>query len=83
MVFDMEREVYNIMNDMVHGIIFEERVPNIADALIILNWLDDHRPTYAHRNQNGFLTLSYCGRCGTIVGEGDKYCSQCGRGLVW
>ena len=80
---NMDREVYNIVNDKVHGIVFEERQPNICDALIILNWLDDHRPAYVHRNRNGFLTLSYCGRCGTIVGEGDKYCSQCGRGLVW
>lgn len=78
----MERDVYNIMNDMVQGI-NADIVPDIGDALIILNWLDDHRPTYAFHRRTGFLTLSYCGRCGTIVGDGDKYCSQCGRGLLW
>lgn len=54
-----------------------------SDVLTILNYVHDQQATQVHSHKNGFLTLSYCGRCSTIVGEGDRYCSYCGRELKW
>ena len=64
------------------GILFHRRF-NDSDVLTILNYVHDQQATQVHSHKNGFLTLSYCGRCSTIVGEGDRYCSYCGRELKW
>lgn len=60
-----------------------QRKYNDSDVLVLWSWLHDNHPVKVYRNRNGFVTLCYCGRCSTIVGEGDRYCSQCGRGLKW
>lgn len=54
-----------------------------SDVLTILNYVHDQQSTKVHSHKNGFLLLSYCGRCSTIVAEGDRYCSYCGRELIW
>ena len=54
-----------------------------SDVLTILNYVHDQQATMVHSHKNGFLTLSYCGRCSTIVADGDRYCSYCGRELKW
>lgn len=54
-----------------------------ADVITILNDAQDHRPCKVYTSRNGYMSLSYCGRCSTIVGEGDRFCSFCGRALRW
>ena len=78
----MNDEMISLARELAHGIVFEGKW-NTCDALTLLNWCDDHRSVKVYKHKNGFLTLCYCGRCSTIIGEGDKYCSQCGRELRW
>lgn len=78
----MPDEMNKLARDFMEQVIFKHRV-NESDALVLFNWFIDHHSTKVYRHKNGFLTLCYCGRCSTIVGEGDKYCSQCGRYLRW
>lgn len=56
---------------------------NHCEVLDVLNYCQDHQSVKVYRNTNGFLSLCYCGRCSTIVAEGDLYCNQCGRELRW
>ena len=78
----MDLETMELTEAVCNEVIFESKY-NVADHLLILNWCMDHRPCRVHSSTAGYLTLHYCGRCSTIVGEGDRYCSQCGRELVW
>ena len=76
----MDNEMMELLQEVMQNLIFHDRY-NRSDCLAIFNWVSDHRsaPVYSHKNR--FLTLSYCGRCGTIIQEGDRYCHQCGREL--
>ena len=78
----MNDEMNKLAADLASSIIFDGK-RNVCDALILLNWCQDHKSTKVYTQKNRFVTLSYCGRCSTIVGDGDKYCSQCGRELRW
>lgn len=78
----MDPVTYESALTLAQSIIFGERVPNVADALLLLNWLDDHKPAHVNQNKNGFLMLCYCGRCSTIVQKGDRFCNGCGRRLL-
>ena len=71
-----------LMEDVCKEILFRRRY-NDSDVLVVLNWLQDHHPVAVYQHTTGFLKLSYCGRCSTIVSDGDKYCNQCGRLLKW
>lgn len=64
---------------VAQAVIFGERTVSVADALVLLNWLDDYKPVHMEQHKNGYLTLCYCGRCSTIVQKGDHYCNGCGR----
>lgn len=78
----MKDQEMEMMIDMMRGIIFHDRY-NKTDAVMLLNWALAHKSAPVYINQNGFLSLCYCGRCSTIVCKGDKFCSQCGRELRW
>lgn len=78
----MNDEMNKLAADLASGIIFDGK-RNVCDALILYNWCIDHRSTKVYTHKSRFVSLSYCGRCSTIVGAGDKYCSQCGRELRW
>lgn len=78
----MDRETMELMERTCLDLLFNHRWC-ANDILVLVNWVQDHRPVRVYRHKNNFLTLSYCGRCSTIVGEGDKFCSNCGRGLIW
>lgn len=78
----MDKVSFESARQLAQDVIFSGE-PKIADAMILLNWLDDHRPVRVNRYKNGFLTLCYCGRCSRIVGEGDSFCNGCGRVLIW
>ena len=75
----MDPVTYDAALNLAQSIIFSERSVNVADALVLLNWLDDNKPVRINRHKNGFLTLCYCSRCSTIVQEGDCFCNGCGR----
>ena len=78
----MDQNTMELAEKLCLDIVFNGRY-RVTDALMILNWCQDHRSVKVYQQKNGFLTLNYCGRCSTIVGEGDRFCSQCGRGLRW
>lgn len=78
----MPDEMNKLAHDLAQSIIFEGRW-NVCDALLLLNWCDDHKSCKVYTHKNRFCTLHYCGRCSNIIGKGDKYCSQCGRELRW
>ena len=78
----MDSVTYESALTLAQAVIFGERVPNVADALVLLNWLDDNKPARINRHKNGFLTLCYCSRCSTIVNDGDRFCNGCGRKLL-
>ena len=76
----MDNENMELMVDFLKRLVFDKRY-DVSDALMLLNWARDHRSVPVYKHQNHFMLLSYCGRCSTIVGAGDRYCSQCGREL--
>lgn len=78
----MDPVTYEAALNLSQSIIFSERSVNVADALILLNWLDDNKPVRINRHKNGFLTLCYCSRCSTIVQDGDRFCNGCGRKIL-
>lgn len=78
----MKDQEMELLIDMMHDIIFKDRYSK-TDAVLLLNWAMDHQFVKVYTNQNRFVSLSYCGRCSTIVCKGDKFCSQCGRELRW
>lgn len=78
----MDKEMLELTETACLDVIFNSKY-NVCDHLLILNWVQDHRPCKVYRSRSRYLTLNYCGRCSTIVGEGDRYCSQCGRELIW
>lgn len=78
----MDPVTYEAALNLSQSIIFSERSVNVADALVLLNWLDDNKPVRINRHKNGFLTLCYCSRCSTIVQEGDRFCNGCGRKIL-
>ena len=78
----MDQNTFSTAEELCKGLLFHRRY-NDVDVLVLWSWLQDHRSVKVYRHRNGFLTLSYCGRCSTIVAEGDRYCSQCGRELRW
>lgn len=75
-------DIIEMINQVTGDILFRRKY-NDCDLLVLRNWAEDHRPCRVYRNKNRFVTLCYCGRCSTIVAEGDRYCSQCGRVLLW
>lgn len=78
----MDKEHMGILEQLASGIVFRNK-HNVCDALLLLNWVQDHKSIKVYKHRNNFVMLCYCGRCSTIVAEGDKYCSQCGRELRW
>lgn len=78
----MDNITFDSARSLAQDVIFGERVPCVADALILLNWLDDNKPVHINHHKNGFLTLCYCSRCSTIVQEGDHFCNGCGRRII-
>ena len=78
----MKDQDMQLLVGMMRDIIFKDRY-NKTDAVMLLNWALDHKSAPVYTNKNGFLSLSYCGRCSTIVCKGDQFCSQCGRELRW
>ena len=62
-----------------------------------MNWIDDvlellkeqepvkpiiEQDEYPDSTPKGF-ELYYCGACGDDIGDGQKYCSNCGRPVKW
>lgn len=78
----MPDEMNKLARDFMEQVIFKHSF-NESDALVLFNWFIDHHSTRVYQHRTKFVKLSYCGRCSTIVGDGDKYCSQCGRYLRW
>lgn len=76
----MDQETMRTSEELCKGLLFHRRY-NDVDVLVLWSWLHDNQPVKVYRHRNNLVTLSYCGRCSTIVGEGDRYCSQCGRSL--
>ena len=75
-----------VNNELIEKVcmsILFDRKWNDSDVVTILNDSQDHRPCKVYTHKNGFLSLSYCGRCSTIVSAGDRFCSYCGRALKW
>ena len=78
----MNEEMNKLAQQLANSIKFDEP-RNVCDALVLLNYCQDHRSCKVYTHKNRFCTLHYCGRCSNIIGAGDKYCSQCGRELRW
>lgn len=78
----MKQEQIELIEQVCMDWLFKRRCSD-ADVLTVLNTTRDHSSTRARSHKNGYLTLSYCGRCSTIVAEGDNFCSYCGRELKW
>ena len=78
----MPDDMIVLAHDLSQSIIFGGKW-NVSDALVLLNWCADHHSVKVYKNKTKFVTLCYCGRCSTVVGEGDRFCNQCGRALRW
>ena len=76
----MNESMNELIQSVMTDIIFRGRY-QVPDCLAILNYCKDHQAVRMYKNKSRLLTLCYCGRCSTIVSEGDKYCNQCGREL--
>lgn len=77
----MDEITFNCARELAQNVIFGGSVC-VADALVLLNWLDDNKQARIIRHRNGLVTLCYCSRCSTIVTEGDNFCHGCGRRLI-
>ena len=78
----MDRETFSTAKELCKGLLFH-RSFNDSDVLVLYSWLLDNESVKVYRHRNSLVTLCYCGRCSTIVAEGDRYCNQCGRELRW
>ena len=76
----MDNDTLELLHDVMMKIIFMDEYHK-TDCLVLLNWAMDHKSAKVYQHNNGFLSLKYCGRCGTIIAEGDRFCHQCGREL--
>lgn len=50
------------------------------ELLDMLYWVEPCRPCEI---RSGYMSLYYCKNCSNIISKGDKYCSQCGKGVLW
>lgn len=78
----MDKMTYDCSLDLAQDVIFGSG-GKVSDALILLNWLDSHKPCNPIKDGIGKATVYFCRTCESQVYAGDNFCSKCGRGLEW
>lgn len=78
----MDKMTYACSLDLAQDVVFGDG-GKVSDALVLLNWLDSHKPTMPYKEVIGFQTFYFCRKCNNRVNDGDHFCSKCGRGLEW
>ncbi len=78
----MDKMTYDCSLNLAQDVIFGSGA-KVCDALVLLNWLDSHKPCKPQRQVMFNQTVYYCMSCDWPVYKGDHFCSKCGRGLVW
>ena len=78
----MDKMTYDCCLDLAQDVIFGDG-GKVTDALVLLNWLDSHKPCKPIKSIMGKKTVYFCRSCDYVVYEGDHFCSKCGRGLEW
>lgn len=78
----MDKQTYDCSLDLAQDVIFGS-AGKVSDALILLNWLDSHKPCKPIKSIIGKQTVYFCRSCDCQVYDGDHFCSKCGRGQEW
>lgn len=78
----MDKMTYDCSLDLAQDVIFGTDA-KVSDALVLLNWLDSHKPCQPIKKVIGLQTVYFCRTCEWQVYSGDNFCSKCGRGLEW
>ena len=78
----MDKTTYECSLDLAQDVIFGSGGKD-SDALVLLNWLDSHKPCHPIEDVIGMQKMFFCMTCEAPVYKGDHFCSKCGRGLEW